>query len=439
MSKPLLCSAKRLAKRLIVRFLRDADGMIAPVFAITLIPVMTTVGAAVDYSRANNIRSKLQTALDVGLLAGAKDGSSNWNQRAIDAFDANVKAGISQSLTVTKSFAQDAGQIYRATASVVVPTSFLKMFQIASLQVSVAATATASDPDNSCILTLDHGQPNSHVSLSLNGAPIVNLSGCSIRSNTSIDCNGHDGSLTKAIAGGSASGCGNPKHNSMKVPDTYAPLASNITLQCGASRPGVTWEPGILPTGSGFKTVTVNGRTEYHICGDLTVSGTGFLTGNAPGSDMLIVIENGDLKIATDANISVLRTGVVMTGDNSYSSLIDFPNGAGKQGTLNLSPPIDAGNPWQGVALYQDPKLTHSVNHRWGPGASFHADGLVYLGKSNVVTDGNTSSSNAKCSKFVMNQFTTNGHVSLDFNQTVATCAAIGLKQWGGVVVYLMK
>jgi hypothetical protein len=56
-----------------------------------------------------------------------------------------------------------------------------------------------------------------------------------------------------------------------------------------------------------------------------------------------------------------------------------------------------------------------------------------------VVTDGNTSSSNAKCSKFVMNSFVTNGSVNLDFNQTVASCAAIGLKQWGGIIVHLVK
>ena len=86
-----------------------------------------------------------------------------------------------------------------------------------------------------------------------------------------------------------------------------------------------------------------------------------------------------------------------------------------------MAPPIEAGNPWQGVSFYLDPKLTYDVNNKWGPGASFSADGLVYLGNSNVVTDGNTSSSNAKCSKFVMNQFTTNGHVNLDFNQTVAS------------------
>jgi Flp pilus assembly protein TadG len=435
MSKSLLFSTKRL----VVQFHCDAEGMIAPIFALALIPIMTAMGAAIDYSRANNIKSKLQGALDAGLLAGARTSSSNWNQTATDIFDVNLKAKISDNFLVTKSFVQDSGQVYRATATAVVPTAFLGLIQIPSLKVAVAATATASEPDNSCILTLDHGQSPSHVSLSLNGAPIVNLSGCSIRSNTSIDCNGHDGSVTKSIAAGSASGCGNPKPNSMTVPDIYAPIASNITLQCGTSRPGVTWEAGILPTGAGFKTVTVNGRTEYHICGDLKVTGTGFLTGNAPSSDMLIVIENGNLEIGNDASISVLRTGIVMTGDNNYSSLIDFPNGAGKQGTLKLSPPIEVGNPWQGVALYQDPKLTKDVNHKWGPGASFSADGLVYLGNSNVVTDGSTSSSNAKCTKFVMNQFTTNGHVNLDFNQTVATCAAIGMKQWGGIIVHLKK
>jgi len=55
------------------------------------------------------------------------------------------------------------------------------------------------------------------------------------------------------------------------------------------------------------------------------------------------------------------------------------------------------------------------------------------------VTDGNTSSSNSKCSKFVMNSFTTNGSVNLDFDQSVLSCAQIGLKQWAGIIVRLIK
>jgi Flp pilus assembly protein TadG len=422
---------------LILRFRRHADGSIAPLFALALIPVITAVGAAVDYSRANNFRSFLQAALDTSLLAGAKDGTSNWAQVAADVFHANVSTKTSMFSLSSPSFTQTSAATFKASVSALFPTSMLAMIQIPALRVSVTAAATASEPDNSCILTLDRGQSASHVSLSLNGAPIVNLSGCSIRSNTSLDCNGHDGDATKAIAGGLASGCGRPTSNVGTVPDIYASLASNISTQCGDTRTGVTWIPGTIPIGTGIKTVSNGGRTEYHICGDLTLSGSGYLTGSAPGSDALIVIENGSLIMENNASVSVARTAIIMTGNNNYPMSVNFPNGNGKQATLTLSPPLEPTNPWQGVALYQDPKLTNNVDNRWGPGANFNADGLVYLSNSNVVTDGNTASSNAKCSKFVMNSFVTNGSVNLDFDQSVASCTAIGLKQWAGITVRL--
>ena len=177
----------------------------------------------------------------------------------------------------------------------------------------------------------------------------------------------------------------------------------------------------------------VNGN--YHICGDLTLAGSGDFK---PGADTLIIIENGSLNVADKAVVSISKTTVILTGDNTVASSINFPNGNGKTASLTLSPPLGSTNPWQGVALFQDPKLTNTDN-KWGPGADFNADGLVYLPNSNVVTDGNTSSSNAKCSKFVMNSFTTNGKVNLDFDQTVASCSAIGLKQWNGIIVRLIK
>ena len=353
----------------------------------------------------------MQVALDTAMLAGAKDGSSNWSQLALDVFNANLAKQTRTGISFATSFSQSQGSVYQGVASASVPTAFLGVVHIASLHVGVTTTAVASEPDNSCILTLDKGQPASHVALTLNGAPIVNLSGCSIRSNTALDCNGHDGNATKSIAGGATYGCGNPKPYAGAVPDTYAPLASNISRQCGSPGPGVPWIAGTVPTGSDVKTVTINGRTEYHICGDLNLSGTGALTGITPTSDSLIVIENGSLNVANAASVSVARMAIVMTGDNNVpgAGTVNFPNGNGKTGQLTLSPPLDPSNPWQGVALFADPKLTNNVDNKWGPGADFNADGLVYLGNSNVVTDGNTASSNAKCSKFVMNGFTTNG------------------------------
>ena len=404
------------------RFRQNISGSTAITFGLTIIPILTAAGAALDFSRASSVRTSLQGALDSAVLAAAAAGPEGWSDAANKMFAANLKVHFGS--VGTPQFSSQSQQ-YTGTVSASVPT---------------ATTATASEPDNSCILTLDKGQPASHLSLVLNGAPVVNLAGCSLRSNTSMNCNGHDGNLTKAIAAGTAGSCGHPQSNTPPVPDIYASMASNITPKCGTNRPGLTWTGGSLPPVSGsFIQVNTTGQTEYHVCGDLTVTGTGFLTGSSPSTDYVIVIENGKLNVANDANISTKRTAIVLTGNNNFASNIDFPTGNGKSATLTLSPPTGAANVWQGVALFQDPSLTKSIDNKWGPGANFNADGLVYLGNSNVVTDGNTASSNAKCSKFVTNTFTTNGKIELDFDQSVSACSAIGLKQWGGVVTHLIR
>lgn len=419
------------------RFRRDDRGSVAVIFAIALVPILLGVGAAIDFSRASSFRNTLQAALDNALLGGAKDGSTSWAQIASNIFNSNAQNGYSN--TMSASFSQSSSTVYSGNASGSVPTTFLGIFHVATIPVSVKATAVVSGPDNSCILTLDHGQPSSHVSLLLNGAPVVNLSGCSIRSNTAMDCNGHDGNNTAAIAGGAAADCTHPYSNQPTVPDVYAPLASNITAQCGSSRPGVTWTAGTVPGGSGVIKLTVGNYTEYHICGDLSLTGSGYLTQSNPTSDTVIVVENGSINVASGANISTARTALVLTGSNSYASQINFPTGNGQSATLSLSAPTDVANPWQGVGLYEDPKLTYKVDNKWGPGATLNVDGLAYLGNSNVTTDGNTGSNNSQCSKFVFNSFTTNGSVDLQLQQQTNACAAIGLKQWNGIVVHLTQ
>jgi hypothetical protein len=411
------------------------QGNVAVIFALALVPVMGGVGAAIDYSRANVTKETVQAALDSALLAGAKDGSTSWKSLATNVFSSNLAA---KTISVSEpAFGVDDQSFYTGSVSATVPTSILGIIGINALNVTASGKTTAAEADNSCILTLDHGQPKTHTSLKLNGAPVINLSGCSIRSNTSLDCNGHDGSVAKSIATGAAVSCGKPTSNAAVVPDTFLNLATNITTLCGADRTGASWTPGVIPTGAAVKTVAKTGYTEYHICGNLSISGTGYLTGSAPATDSVIIIENGSIVVADKAAISTARIAFVLTGDNNWPAKVQFPNGAGKLATLSLSPPTSVENPWQAVSIYLDPKLTKDVDNTWGPGAAFNADGLVYLGNSNIVTDGDTASANSKCTKFVTNTFTTNGHVELNFAQQ--NCAAMGLKQWDGVVVHLVR
>src|SRR4029079_18842802 len=228
--------------RLSGRFLKHEGAAVAPTFVLTLIPILVSVGAAIDYSRANSMKAVLQSTLDSAILAGAKDGSSFWSQTATTLFQSNFSQKSAAQLTPT--FTQDTDGTYKAAVELWVPTAVLAIARINSLKVTANSAAQASAPDDSCILTLDHGQSRSHISLILNGAPIVNLTGCSIRSNTSLNCNGHDGNVTKGIAAGTASDCGLPKSYAPTVPDMYLDLAKNITTQCGTSKIGVTWSGG---------------------------------------------------------------------------------------------------------------------------------------------------------------------------------------------------
>src|SRR5436190_14138630 len=121
-------------KSLFSKFRSDCAGAIAPIFALGMLPVMTAVGAAVDYSSANKIRSSMQVALDTAMLAGAKDGSSNWAQVALAVFSANLAKQASTGISFATDFSQSQGSVYRGVASAPVPTSFLGMVHISSLR-----------------------------------------------------------------------------------------------------------------------------------------------------------------------------------------------------------------------------------------------------------------------------------------------------------------
>jgi hypothetical protein len=406
-------------------FCGSRGGNVALTFALVSLPLVTGLGMAVDYSRANATKASVQDALDSAVLAGAKDGGSSWATTAANIFTSNL-TGKSISYS-TPSFSKS-DPYYTGSVSASVPTSILGIVGINNVAVNASSKAmSAPDGYSSCILTLDKGQPTSHVSITLSGAPLISLTGCSMRSNSSMNCSGHDGGATKSYASGSASGCSNPTANVSVVNDVYASMASNITKQCGSTKTGVTWTAGTLPTGSAVKTVSKTGYTEYHICGDLTLSGTGSLFSTAPSGDTVIVVENGSVNVTNGANVTASRTGFVLTGDNNSAAQINFPNGAGKTATLTVSPPSTVGNPWQAVAVYLDPALTKNVDNSWGPGATFNVDGLVYLGNSNLTTNGNAASGASKCTKLVLNSLSTNGSLNMNFYQQ--NCATLGLKQ----------
>src|SRR5262245_11140571 len=137
-------------------FAASKRGNVAIIFGICAIPLMTGVGAAVDYSRANAAKSAVQAALDAALLAGAKDGgSATWKTVATNVFNSNISA--KDYTPGTPSFTTPEAMVYEGNATGQVQTAMLGIVGYHTLTVTATGRATAAEADNSCILTLDKG------------------------------------------------------------------------------------------------------------------------------------------------------------------------------------------------------------------------------------------------------------------------------------------
>jgi Flp pilus assembly protein TadG len=132
----------------LMRFLRDRAGSVAPIIAGAAIPIVSLVGAAVDYSRANSMKASLQSALDSTALALTKKASgSTPEQFTTDAtayFNGVFKQPSAQNVQVTANYQSTPNPTIVVTASAAVKTMFLNIPGVGISQIPVAASATTS-------------------------------------------------------------------------------------------------------------------------------------------------------------------------------------------------------------------------------------------------------------------------------------------------------
>ncbi len=90
---------------LLGHFLKDRKGAVAPLLALSIIPIMGAVATSVDYSRASMVRSSMQSALDAtGLMLSktAKDlDTAALNQKATDYFQSVFNRPEAKNVAVT--------------------------------------------------------------------------------------------------------------------------------------------------------------------------------------------------------------------------------------------------------------------------------------------------------------------------------------------------
>lgn len=136
------------------RFRRDKRGNVAIMFALSLIPLLGAVGAAVDYSRIAQVRTKLGDALDAGVLAlgtqttmvdaKAKATVTSWMDAHMD--------GIPYTLT---SLTQAGGKI-TGTASADVEMTLARVMGVNEVTVDVKSQVLKTVGKIELVLVLDN-------------------------------------------------------------------------------------------------------------------------------------------------------------------------------------------------------------------------------------------------------------------------------------------
>jgi len=150
--------------RTIRRFLDDRRGNILPMFGLSLIPIMGLIGAAVDYSRANAVKSKMQAALDSTALAMAANAatmsSSQLTASATSYFNSLFNASATSGVTLAVNYTNNKGEGPRVTVtgSTNVKTQFMGIpgFGIQQLPVSAMSQAAWGNTRLRVALVLDN-------------------------------------------------------------------------------------------------------------------------------------------------------------------------------------------------------------------------------------------------------------------------------------------
>jgi Flp pilus assembly protein TadG len=372
----MLDQAHVVLKSLCGKFVDRRDGSVMTTFAFALIPLLGLVGAAVDYSRANDVRTSLRKTLDSAVIAGARDGSTNWVNVATNFFNANVQSKGSSVSTPT--FALTSSRSYTGSVNASVPTFFLGLLGVNSINVDVTATASVSTNGNYyCVMALNSTAAGA-LTLSGNASITITAPKCVLQVNSksfsAVSMNGNTtiNSVENCFVGGvskvgNASISPNPDSSCKAVPDPFAAYPRPTVGPCDhtnftvAGNQTLTLQPGVY-------------------CGGMNFSGAVNVT-FAPG---VYVIKNGIIT-ETGGSFSGQNVSFFLTGSGASVQLSG-------QADWHIVAPTSG--PMAGFAIFLDPSgpfgLAANASTLSGQ-SELYFEGIVYLPQQAVTVMGNAS------------------------------------------------
>jgi Flp pilus assembly protein TadG len=147
--------------RSVLRAFRIAHGgNVAITFAFATLPIIATVGFAVDYSHANAVKVAMQAALDSTALMlskeAATDSSSQLQTNAVKYFTALFTRPEATNVAITASYTTSGGTSVVVNGSTSVPTALLGVIGYNTITVTGSSTAKWGSARLRVALVLDN-------------------------------------------------------------------------------------------------------------------------------------------------------------------------------------------------------------------------------------------------------------------------------------------
>lgn len=145
---------------MLVQFVKNCRGGVAPLMGFLALPLMGFVGVAVDYTRANAARTAFQASLDSTALMLSKNAATqtgtDLQTMASATFDALFTRPDVTNVAVTASYSSVGGSQVVLSGTAKVQTNFLGVLGYSDIPIGASATSTWGNSRLRVALVLDN-------------------------------------------------------------------------------------------------------------------------------------------------------------------------------------------------------------------------------------------------------------------------------------------
>ncbi len=384
-----------------LNFLRDKSGNVAIIFAVSLFPVLFSVGISVDYSLISQVKSRLQETADSAALyaiKGLRDGG--YDEEDIDDLAYNMVVSNYDLNTSTVEIKHDTvADTLSVHLKTIYTPAFLKAFKYDEISITAFSQIEyrLGNEAIKCFIALDKSAFNA---LNLVGNSIIGANQCAIHvnssSNDAVDLNGSD-SYIKAqeicIVGEVDSGLNRispPPKDCSVISDPFdnvdLPVVGNCDHHDFRKNNSGSVYPGVY-------------------CGGLTIGGSASVTFQ-PG---LYIIKDGEFSAGGESFLSGDGVTFYLTGD-----VIGLNCSGGSKFDLTA---MSTGK-LAGFIFYFDPNSPIApVASEFSGNSSTYFEGILYFGGHDVVINGEGSiNTTSPFSIIVGDTIKMNGDATITFN-----------------------